>query len=191
MTAIPCGDQRFAILEPGAGAAMTAFGSMRSFVVAGSGPWVCLALAGESSLHCAGVSPRQASHFGVRITSLREVSGPRLRLLLQGQKKVTKEEALKTKRSSVPPSLQHRGTAVDTSLASLIPRTVGQRIGANTALASECVQRGHEWAQGARRREKAPPRFRMPERGFCHSGGRRFGVLRMPGPCPQRASVLE
>jgi hypothetical protein len=42
----------------------------------------------------AGLSPRQASHFGVRITSLREVSEPPLRDHLSRQMKVTKAKAL-------------------------------------------------------------------------------------------------
>jgi hypothetical protein len=36
--------------------------------------------------------PRQGSNFGVRITSLREVSEPPLRELLLAQEKVTKEK---------------------------------------------------------------------------------------------------
>ena len=44
----------------------------------------------------AGIPARRPGNFGARITSLREVSGPPLRDLLSCQKKVTKEEALKT-----------------------------------------------------------------------------------------------
>jgi hypothetical protein len=42
----------------------------------------------------AGSSPRRASHFGVRITSLREVSEPPLREHLSRQMKATKAKAL-------------------------------------------------------------------------------------------------
>jgi hypothetical protein len=44
----------------------------------------------------AGIPARRPGNFGARVTSLREVSGPPLRELLSCQKKVTKEEALKT-----------------------------------------------------------------------------------------------
>ena len=45
---------------------------------------------------CAGWSPRRASHFGVRLTSLREVSEPPLREHLLRQMKVTKAKTLST-----------------------------------------------------------------------------------------------
>ena len=44
----------------------------------------------------AGIPARRPGNFGARLTSLREVSGPPPRDLLSCQKKVTKEEALKT-----------------------------------------------------------------------------------------------
>jgi len=53
-----------------------------------------------------GVRPGMAGHFGVRITSLREVSGPPLREHLPAQMKVTKAKG-PTQNHAFAPALGH------------------------------------------------------------------------------------
>ena len=131
----------------------------------------------DESCGAAGIPPRRAGNF-----------------FLLAQKEVTKKESLKTQRSSVPPYAQCSDASGGTPVAFSIPRTVGHQIGSETALAFESW--APLWVFAGRRApiRGRPAWARMPERCWCQSGDRRFGVLRMPGACSQlclRAGVTE
>ena len=74
---------------------------------------------------------------------------------------------------------------MDTSLAFSIPRTVGHQSGSDRALAFECGAAPSLFAGRLAPIRARAAHTRMPERCCCQSGGRRFGVLRMPETCPQ------